>query len=156
MSSSNECGDKDLGKRYSGPYTITATGKKGDNRRAVWLNSGFAEDCSDPDIFVLTGSEISGCTPEITIYGKPDMTRDGYKLRNFAMADMTHFLQDNGNMNDWVGALKLGSGRWQICEHTDYRGECLTFWGGSSVRLDTDWNGEWRQRISSIKPVGCN
>ena len=147
----------DLGKRYSGSYTILATGKRLSDGRDVWLNSGFAEDCSDPDLFVLTGSTVSGCTPEMTIYGRTDKSADGYKLQNFAMADMTRFLQDNGDMDNWVRALKVSSGKWQICEHAYYGGKCLAFRGSTwDVRLDTDWNGNWDRKISSIRPLSCN
>ncbi len=141
-------------KRYSGAYTAWLT-----TADSVEMRSGHAKDCNTLDHFQLTGAALSTCTdaPELTLYGDPNKGGDAYTLQNFGKGDLTRLEVDGGSMNDWIRAIKLRRGRWLICEHTGYQGECYEIWGdGGQVRLNTDWNGEWDRRISSIKPVACN
>ena len=159
----NTCERPDL--RYSttgGSYTVWQDGD------LFYLNWGTAADCEARDHFVLTDAELPGCssTPELTIYGIPDRTGEAYTLRNFAMPDLAEAVTlaewENrqysfiSNKNEWVRAIKLSRGRWEICKDAEYGGECLTLWGdGSWARLDTDWNGEWDRQITSIRPIAC-
>ena len=145
-----------FGRLYSGDYTVWAVSGAGYSYD-FYIRSGIAEDCNsnDPKRFTLTGDEVSGCTPELVIYGTTDKSGDSYVLKDAEISHMTN-LRGDGSLNDWVRALEVHAGRWQICEHVDHRGACLQFWGAWDVRLDIDWNGDWDRRISSIRPIGCN
>ena len=159
----NTCERPDL--RYAttaGTYTVWQ------DDGLFYLNWGTAADCEAKDHFVLIDAELPGCssTPELTIYGIPDGTGEAYTLQNFAMPNLAEAItlaewgnrqaSFIGNKNEWVRAMKLSRGRWEICKDAEYGGECLTIWGDDSrVRLDTDWNGEWDRQITSIRPIAC-
>ena len=159
----NTCRRADL--RYatsSGTYTVWQ------DRSLSYLNWGRAVDCEAKDRFVLTGAELQGCssTPELTIYGIPGGTGEAYTLQNFAMPNLAKAItlaqwgnrQESfiSNKNEWVRAIEVSRGRWEICRDAEYGGDCLTIWGDDSrVRLDTEWNGEWDRQITSIRPIAC-
>lgn len=170
LSNEDSCsGSKDIGRIYSGPYTIWTTGN---NAAPNYLmSSGEASDCAGgrPTQFTLTGSEISGCSepPKIILHDSPDKSRRSWVLDNTSMHNMTRvgiatYDSNSGEpwmyqLNDRVRAIELVSGKWEICEHIDYGGACLVLGapGPTTQRLDTGWDGNWDQRISSIRPKAC-
>lgn len=160
----NTCERPDL--RYtsaSGTYTVWQ------DEDLSYLNWGTAADCDAKDRFVVTGAELRGCsrTPELTIYGIPNGTGEAYTLQNFAMPNLAQAVtlaawghrrySFIGNKDEWVRAIQLSRGQWEICKDAEYGGECLTIWGDDSwARLDTDWNGDWDRQITSIRPIACH
>lgn len=52
------------------------------------------------------------------------------------------------NFNDEASSVLIQRGRWQLCEHYDYGGECVVLGVGQHVL-----SGRWNDRVSSIRPV---
>ena len=152
---SDTCGSRES-QRYSGSYTYW------EDWEMRHLRSGTAEgaECLEetPSQFTLEGSEVSGCKPELVVWGSTNQSGESYTLRNFAMGDMRRFIQRTGSMNDWVRGFEVHSGIWRFCEHVDYGGKCYdTVPGdvGQAIPLDTAFDGRWDRRISSIRPARC-
>lgn len=145
----------DWKKRYSGGYTTWAV----EGGSSYSIRSGIAADCNggNPTEFTLSGSEVSGCTPRAVIYGEADKSGAAYVLENFAVNDMNHYLRDSmKTMDNWVRAVDLSSGEWEICDGPNFTGTCIRLGQApTSLRLDAAWSGEWDQRISSMRPISC-
>jgi|GEM_PF-3274011 len=143
-----------VAKLKAGTYTIWQN--TGSRSTTTFYRSGVSQNCNQPDgEYVISGSELSGCTPKFTIYGNPDRTGDHYTLENAKMSDMRDFIRDGGNMNDWPRSFHVESGKWEICEDINFGGHCISFHGPATMNLETGWSGNWDRAISSIKPLAC-
>jgi hypothetical protein len=58
-----------------------------------------------------------------------------------------HALNDVG-FNDRAGSLIIREGRWEFCEHADFRGQCVVYGPGRYAFLD-----QMNNRISSMRRV---
>lgn len=146
--------DYSVAKLKAGTYTMWQINSS--RSTTTFYRSGVSQNCNQPDgEYVITGSEVSGCTPKMTIYGSPDRTGDHYTLENAKMQDMRDFFRDGGDMNDWPRAFHAESGKWMICSDINFSGTCITFIGPATMNLESGWSGDWDRRISSIKPVSC-
>lgn len=55
---------------------------------------------------------------------------------------------DDLNFNDRVSSLIISEGQWELCEHADYRGECVVYGPGRYPNV-----GGMNDRFSSIRRV---
>lgn len=52
------------------------------------------------------------------------------------------------DFNDRAGSMMIGSGEWELCEHADFRGRCMTYGPGRYDRL-----GNLHHSVSSLRRV---
>jgi len=149
-----DANDYSVAKLKDGTYTMWQINSS--NSTTTYYRSGISQDCNNPEAeYVISGSEVSGCTPKMTIYGSPDQTGDHYTLSNAKMSDMSDFFRANDDMNDWVRAFHVESGKWEICSDANFGGTCISFRSTGTMDLQAGWDGDWDRRISSIRPLAC-
>lgn len=78
----------------------------------------------------------------VALYENPDFT--GNRL-GLSEADSR---LSNRAFNDVATAVEITRGRWQLCEHADFAGECTVFGPGRHVL-----GGRLRNAVSSLRPV---
>ncbi|MES2149041.1 MAG: beta/gamma crystallin-related protein [Pseudomonadota bacterium] len=79
---------------------------------------------------------------EVELFSSPDfsgvrvpVTRDSRTLREL-------------DFNDRIGSIIVHAGRWEFCEHADYRGQCVIYGPGRYTHL-----GSMNNAISSLRRV---
>ncbi len=55
----------------------------------------------------------------------------------------------NQSFNDTAMSVEISRGRWQLCEHADFSGECIVLGPGRHVLSE-----RMQQSVSSLRPVG--
>ena len=103
---------------------------RGDQGRGGWGDEGRGG----------RGDEGRG-GPAATLFEGP-----GFSGRALEIRGAIRNLQGLG-FNDAAMSIRVSGGRWQICEHEDYRGRCEII-DGSVGRLDP----RLARRVSSIRP----
>ena len=70
-----------------------------------------------------------------------------FEGRQFGLSGTVRTLDDAG-FNDRAGSLIIREGTWELCEHADFRGQCVVYGPGRHPFL-----GEMNNRISSMRRV---
>lgn len=70
-----------------------------------------------------------------------------FEGQQFALSGNLRTLNDVG-FNDRAGSLIIREGNWELCEHADFRGQCVVYGPGRYPFL-----GEMNNRISSMRRV---
>ena len=79
----------------------------------------------------------------VVLYENPD-----FSGQRVALAAASNRLS-NQAFNDLATAVEISRGRWQLCEHADYAGECQVLGPGRYLLT-----GRLYQGVSSLRPVG--
>ena len=102
-------------------------GDRGDRGDRGWHGGGWRGERGGPDVLMFPGPRFEGQPLELS--------RD---LRT---------LTDVG-FNDRASSLIIREGRWEFCEHADFRGECIVLGPGRYDFLE-----QMNNRISSMRRV---
>ncbi len=96
--------------------------------------------------------------PELTLYKGAKLTLNTGKFRNVAIPNLKDWYFGSHNnsdqANDYFNSATNEAGSWEICEDSNYQGECQI------LNLPGDFPGSTLGslpgKISSIRPVGCS
>lgn len=88
-------------------------------------------------------AQVSAYAGEVTLF-----SGEGLRGRELRLRDATSNLTQMG-FNDRAESMVIYSGRWEICEHADFRGQCRVFEPGEYHSL-----AQLGNNISSLREVG--
>ncbi|MFP5390495.1 MAG: beta/gamma crystallin family protein [Gammaproteobacteria bacterium] len=88
-------------------------------------------------------TQANAVAGELTLFSRP-----GFGGRDITLQGPVRNLTDMG-FNDRASSLVVRSGRWELCEHADFRGECITLGPGEYADLN-----RLGDRLSSLREVG--
>ena len=95
----------------------------------------------------LTATLALPAAAQVTFFGQ-----EGFTGRNYIVNGTDRNFSGSG-FNDRASSAIVERGRWEVCEHADFQGQCVVLKRGQYPSLDAMGLGD---RISSVRPVRGN